>query len=449
MLAVSVSVVVPAYNSSSDLRQCLLALVRSLPRALEIIVVDDASTDETSSVASQHGATVIRLARNSGPAAARNAGGRAACGDIVFFVDADVVVAPDAIGRVLRAFETDADLAAVFGSYDRRPRAPGLVSQYRNLLHHYVHQTGNPEASTFWGGCGAIRRSVFLEIGGFDAARFSRPSIEDIELGHRLRAAGHRIRLDRELQATHLKRWRLLSVIRTDVTSRAIPWARLILSSRYFPNDLNLKWDQRVSAGLVGVAGLLVLVAPLRTELLAVAAFVVAAVVVLNRGWFAFLRRERGIGFAFACVPLHLLYYLYSGLSFAYVYHEAVDEMESRSPERLTEIFRDAFPKLDRVALGTAVGLTCGFSLLLATLFLVVKGGDIVGPNLALLAQYFPGYTVTATGSLIGFLYGFIAGFAGGWIMAFLRNASVFVVFVAASQSRTERRLMRKLLEYV
>jgi len=78
-----------------------------------------------------------------------------------------------------------------------------------------------------------------------------------------------------------------------------------------------------------------------------------------------------------------------------------------------------------------------------------VKGGDIVGPNLALLAQYFPGYTVTATGSLIGFLYGFIAGFAGGWIMAFLRNASVFVVFVAASQSRTERRLMRKLLEYV
>jgi len=125
LLAVSVSVVVPAYNSSSDLRQCLPALVRSLPRALEIIVVDDASTDETSSVASQHGATVIRLARNSGPAAARNAGGRAACGDIVFFVDADVVVAPDAIGRVLRAFETDADLAAVFGSYDRRPRAPG------------------------------------------------------------------------------------------------------------------------------------------------------------------------------------------------------------------------------------------------------------------------------------------------------------------------------------
>jgi len=210
---VSVSVVVPAYNSSRELRECLPALIRSTSPALEIIVVDDASTDDTSTVAAGHGVVVLRLARNSGPGAARNAGGRAARGDIVFFVDADVVAAPDAIARVVRAFEADPDLVAIFGSYDRCPRAPGLVSQYRNLLHHYVHQTGNPEASTFWGGCGAIRRSVFLGIGGFDAERFPRPSIEDIELGYRLCAAGHRVRLDRDLQWAHLKRWRLLSLI--------------------------------------------------------------------------------------------------------------------------------------------------------------------------------------------------------------------------------------------
>src|SRR5207245_7135335 len=99
--------------------------------ALEIIVVDDASTDDTSTVAAGHGVVVLRLARNSGPGAARNAGGRAARGDIVFFVDADVVAAPDAIARVVQAFEADLDLVAIFGSYDRCPRAPGLVSQYR------------------------------------------------------------------------------------------------------------------------------------------------------------------------------------------------------------------------------------------------------------------------------------------------------------------------------
>jgi glycosyltransferase involved in cell wall biosynthesis len=314
-----VSVVVPAYNSSRELRECLSALVQSIPPAREIIVVDDASTDDTSAVAASHAVVLVQLARNSGPAAARNAGSRAARGDIVFFVDADVVVAPDAIARVVRAFAADPGLAAVFGSYDRCPRAPGLVSQYRNLLHHYVHQTGNPEASTFWAGCGAIRRSVFLDIGGFDAERFPR-CIEDIELGQRLYAAGHRIRLDRDLQGTHLKQWRLLSVIRTDVTCRALPWARLILTSRTAANDLNLRLDQRVSAGLVGLAGILFVVSPLRAGLLGLAAVALAGVLFLNRRLFAFLRRERGLRFALACVPLHLLYFLYSGLSYGYVW---------------------------------------------------------------------------------------------------------------------------------
>ncbi len=301
----SVSVIVPAYNSSRELRECLSALSRSVPPPLEIIVVDDASTDDTSSVATEHGAIVLRLARNAGPAAARNAGGRAAQGDIVLFVDSDVVVAPEAIRRVVKAFEDDPAPAAVFGSYDRRPRAPGLVSQYRNLLHHYTHQIGNPEAGTFWSGCGAIRRSVFVGVGGFDAARFPRPSIEDIELGNRLRIAGHRIRLDREIHGTHLKRWGLLSVIQTDVACRAVPWARLILTDRRVPDDLNVKWDQRVSVALVGLAVVLGMVSPLRMELLGIAAGALGAVLIINRRWFGFLRRERGIAFPLMCVPLH------------------------------------------------------------------------------------------------------------------------------------------------
>ena len=135
------------------------------------------------------------------------------------------------------------------------------VSELAAPLHS---QVGHPDASTFWGGCGAIRRSVFIGVGGFDAERFPRPSIEDIELGHRLRVAGYRIRLDRSLQGTHLKRWRLLSVIRTDIACRAVPWARLILINRRVPDDLNLKMDQRVSAGLVSLAALLCIVASRR-----------------------------------------------------------------------------------------------------------------------------------------------------------------------------------------
>src|SRR5262249_50067799 len=159
----------------------------------EIVVVDDASTDDSSTVASRLGARVFRLPANAGPAAARNHGARHASGDILFFVDADVVVGPDAIARVGAALGRHPATAAVFGSYDATPVDSGIVSRYKNLLHHYVHQSGAAEASTFWAGCGAIRRAAFEEVGGFDEARYRRPSIEDIELGYRLRRAGHRI----------------------------------------------------------------------------------------------------------------------------------------------------------------------------------------------------------------------------------------------------------------
>lgn len=318
-----ISVIIPVYNNPRDLPECLSALIAASPAGAEIIVVDDASTDDTASVAARLGVRVLRLSKNSGPGAARNYGARHAQGDILFFVDADVIVAPEAVRRVATVFEEQPHFAAVFGSYDARPRAKGVVSQYRNLLHHFVHQQGNPEASTFWAGCGAIRRSVFMAIGGFDEQRFPRSSIEDIELGYRLQRAGYRILLDKTIQGTHLKKWTLPAVIRTDVAYRAIPWARLLLESKSIPNDLNLKREQRLSGVLVGLAGVFLLLAVLRVELLMLSAAALLSVIILNRELFAFFLRQRGLLFATACIALHLLYYLYSGLSYLYVWIES------------------------------------------------------------------------------------------------------------------------------
>jgi GT2 family glycosyltransferase len=314
-----VSIIVPVYENSQELSKCLAGLKRSALPDTEIIVVDDASTDDSLSVAARMGAHVLQLTKNSGPAAARNYGARQASGDLLFFVDADVVLAPDALGRVEKAFREQPDLSAVFGSYDAHPKAAGVISQYRNLLHHFVHQNGNSEASTFWAGCGAIRRSVFEEIGGFDEKRFPHPSIEDIELGYRLRRAGYRILLDKSLQGTHLKQWTLLSFVRTDVVYRAIPWSRLILETKNLPNDLNLKWDQRASFILVLLACVFLALGMFHTGFIALSATAFLGVLVLNRRMYVFFFRQRGLFFALACVPLHILYYLYSGLSYIYV----------------------------------------------------------------------------------------------------------------------------------
>jgi len=314
------SIVVPAYNSPREIAECLAAVRAAAPSDAELIVVDDASTDGTPDVAKAAGATVLRLARNGGPGAARNHGVAHAAGEVILFVDADVVVAPDAVARVTRAFAEDPGLVALFGSYDDRPRAPGLVSRYRNLLHHFVHHEGRAEASTFWAGLGAVRRKHFLAVGGFDAVRFARPSIEDIELGYRLRRAGHRICLDPAIQGTHLKRWTLGAMVQVDVTRRALPWARLILETANAPVDLNLNVTQRVSAALAGLAVLGLVLTPLRPALgLVVALGALAGLALLNRRFYALLWRRGGLPLLAVGFPLHVFYFLYSAASFAYV----------------------------------------------------------------------------------------------------------------------------------
>jgi glycosyltransferase involved in cell wall biosynthesis len=246
-------VVIPAYNSATHLQLCLEALTagRSVPH--EIIVVDDGSTDNTPEVLAGDHLKAMNTGGRRGPAMARNLGAAEATGDVLLFLDSDVCVQPDTLQMVSAAFEADPQLDALMGSYDNEPGSPDFLSQYRNLMHAYVHQTGAQRASTFWSGCGAIRRSVFLEHSGFQEAYGRRPAIEDIELGFRLVLAGRKIILDRTLQVKHLKHWTFWNLAKTDILDRGIPWTELILRDRFMPNDLNLQLSQRVSVALVFV----------------------------------------------------------------------------------------------------------------------------------------------------------------------------------------------------
>jgi glycosyltransferase involved in cell wall biosynthesis len=319
----NISVIIPVYNGAAYLNLCLQAVAASDYRSYECIVVNDGSTDGFEKIASEFSVQLLNFPEGPfGPAFARNRGAAIARGSILFFVDADVVLHPRALRLVAKVFQGQPDLAAVFGSYDARPKASGVISQYRNLLHYFVHQNGNPEASTFWAGCGAIRRSVFEKINGFDEKQFTRPSIEDIELGYRLREAGYRIFLDKQLQGTHLKGWKLSTLIRTDIVCRAIPWSRLILETKNLPDDLNLKLGQRVSFFLVALACGFVLGSIVQPSLLLGSAAALLAVAVINRRLYAFFIRQRGVRFALVCFGLHIIYYLYSGLSYVSVWLE-------------------------------------------------------------------------------------------------------------------------------
>src|SRR5205814_10481932 len=110
-MEVSVSIIVPVYNNPHDLVECLNALVPLHSPEVEIIVVDDASTDDIHTVITQSSVQVLRLMHNSGPAAARNHGARHAQGKILFFVDADIILSPGAVSYVVQLFNAYPDIA--------------------------------------------------------------------------------------------------------------------------------------------------------------------------------------------------------------------------------------------------------------------------------------------------------------------------------------------------
>jgi glycosyltransferase involved in cell wall biosynthesis len=310
----ALSVVVPVFDGARVLPRCLEALRADAGADVEILVVDDASRDGSAGAAAHLAHRVIRLEHNAGPGPARNAGARAARAEVLVFVDADVAVRPGALARLRQHLDAEPRCAAVFGSYDAEPVAPGLVSQYRNLLHHFVHQRAGVQASHFWAGLGAVRRDAFFAVGGFDEGSYARV-VEDIELGYRLRAAGHEIHLDKEVQGTHLKRWTLASMLRTDLGVRAIPWTRLLLSRRALPSDFSLDAGSRWSVVAAWLAVACAAGAVWQPRLVLGALLALGALAALNRELLGFLAARRGVGFAAAALLLHALYAFSNGVA--------------------------------------------------------------------------------------------------------------------------------------
>jgi glycosyltransferase involved in cell wall biosynthesis len=318
-----ISIIMPVYNGHDFIIKSLPPLVGMMRRGeiREVIVVDDSSTDDTAQIAADMGARVIPSGGRLGPGAARNQAAEQAVGDILWFVDADVIIHDDAARYMNEGF-SEPGIVAVFGSYDDNPPAQNFLSQYKNLVHHFYHHRGRREASTFWSGCGAVRKDAFIAAGGFDVVLYTRPSIEDIELGYRLREAGGKIMLIPELQSTHLKEWRFVNLIHTEVFCRAIPWSRLMISRSGIVDDLNVSSSERLRAVLAGVL-LLVFVAGL-AGLLPWWSFlpVLAVAVYANKSLVSLFYRRKGLLFAAMGLLFHQLYYLYSSFAFVYSWLE-------------------------------------------------------------------------------------------------------------------------------
>ncbi len=324
----TISVIVPAYNSAATIARCVTPLIEMRRRGeiAELLIVDDGSTDATATIAAEMGAVVLPSGGRLGPGGARNVAARVAVGEVLWFMDSDTVAHEDA-ARILATNIADPTVAAVFGAYDDRPPATGFWSLYKNLVHHHYHHQSEREAETFWSGCGAIRAAAFAELGGFDAATYPEPSTEDIELGWRMRQRGMRILLVPELKVTHLKVWRFVNLIYTEIFCRALPWSRLIHRHTGWLNTLNVSRAERGRALLAII--FLASFALLQISLWVPLVLFVAALAA-NHRLGALFHRRGGARFALGAILFHQVYYCYCSGAVAWSWQE-----HSRSSLRL------------------------------------------------------------------------------------------------------------------
>ncbi len=207
------SIVIPAFNAASTLAECLEACQRQTAPALEIIVVDDGSSDATPEIARRYGVQYLRQ-QNRGPAAARNAGARLATGDVLVFTDSDCVPEADWLEKLLAGF-TDSTIAGVGGSYGIRNDSSILA----RIVHEEIvqrHQRLRDRVDFLGSFNVAYRRAAFEAAEGFDET-FARASGEDNDLAYRLHDNGGTLRFIAGARVAHYHPTRLLPYLRTQM----------------------------------------------------------------------------------------------------------------------------------------------------------------------------------------------------------------------------------------
>lgn len=201
----TISVVVPAFNEEKLLPACLESLfAQDYEGEIEILVVDNASTDGTADVARRYGARVIAEPRR-GYCNALMCGFAAAQGEIIACTDADTIVPPDWIQRLVREYDRRPDIVAVGG--DIEFDHPNWKSwTLTHFLIPWINRIdrGNPAGPHLWGANLSVRRDAFLAVGGWNP-RFSLQA--DSELSERLRKAGRVVVLESLRVRTSSRRW--------------------------------------------------------------------------------------------------------------------------------------------------------------------------------------------------------------------------------------------------
>ena len=197
-----ISIVIPVYNSSLTLKECLDSVFESNFKNFEVIVVSDYSSDNSVEIAKKYNCKIIELDGNKGPAFARNKGAEIAEGDILLFLDSDVIINKNSLDIISEKF-LSLDVNAVQGIYSHEPNYKYIATQfYQSYLCYYVWPENKKYATTLVTNCFGIRKKIFMELKGFDV-QMKRANCEDEQFGYILISKGYKILILRNVQVEH------------------------------------------------------------------------------------------------------------------------------------------------------------------------------------------------------------------------------------------------------
>lgn len=209
----AISVIIPAYNPGPELGECLEPLRGSSYPRFEVLVVDDGSAVP---LEAREPFRVVRLEENSGPAAARNAGAEAASGEILFFIDTDVVINDGCLGIVGEFYRDGKNRGrGLTGVQSEEMKYSNFSSVYKNLWLRYSFLWAPRESGLFYTSIAAVPRELFLRLGGFDGG-YRTPSLEDTDFGNRILQDGGKVVIEGRLEVWHHKHYSLRELLKND-----------------------------------------------------------------------------------------------------------------------------------------------------------------------------------------------------------------------------------------
>jgi len=221
---VKYSVIVPCFNMAETIESCLKSIRASDFKDFEIILVDDGSTDGSCETAKKYADQYIRHPSNQGQAQARISGAMHARGDLCIFVDADVVIEKNSIRIICDYLDEHPDIAGVTGLLSEKHPHSNFFSQYKNLYMHYIFSNQSEDATFLYGSMFAVRKSWAEDYKPlFDCSC-------DVDLGQHILSKGGKLKLLKDLEVVHLKKYNGFSLMANDFE---IPYHWAAIFMRY------------------------------------------------------------------------------------------------------------------------------------------------------------------------------------------------------------------------